>query len=113
MECQTWIGSAFSSGWAAATYWSGLRERQLDALSTAGISESQTYVDKKSGATAERAAHARSVDEAAGRHIGRLVAHPADKIEYARLLKGQASSFGKISTKTGIPKTCLHRYLQE
>lgn len=35
--------------------------------------------------TAERAAHARAVAEAAGRRIGRPVAHPADKIEYARL----------------------------
>jgi DNA invertase Pin-like site-specific DNA recombinase len=62
--------------------------------------------------TAERAAHARAVAEAAGRRIGRPVAHPADKIEYARLLKGQGASYGEISTKTGIPKTSLHRYLQ-
>ncbi|GAA3084640.1 hypothetical protein GCM10020000_83790 [Streptomyces olivoverticillatus] len=63
--------------------------------------------------TAERAAHARTVAEAAGRRIGRPVAHPADKIEYARLLKAQGTSYGEISTKTGIPKTSLHRYLQE
>ncbi|MDJ0462655.1 recombinase family protein [Streptomyces sp. H27-C3] len=62
--------------------------------------------------TTERAAHARAVAEAAGRHIGRPVAHPADKIEYARLLKDQGASYGEISTKTGIPKTSLHRYLQ-
>jgi DNA invertase Pin-like site-specific DNA recombinase len=62
--------------------------------------------------TAERAAHARAVAEAAGRCIGRPVAHPADKIEYARLLKGQGASYGEISTKTGIPKTSLYRYLQ-
>jgi DNA invertase Pin-like site-specific DNA recombinase len=62
--------------------------------------------------TAERAAHARAVAEAAGRRIGRPVAHPADKIEYARLLKGQGASYGEISTKTGIPKTSLHRCLQ-
>ncbi|MFD4950580.1 helix-turn-helix domain-containing protein [Streptomyces sp. NPDC058451] len=61
--------------------------------------------------TAERAAHARAVAEAAGRRIGRPVAHPADKIEYARLLKQQGSSLGEIATKTGIPKTSLHRYL--
>lgn len=61
--------------------------------------------------TAERAAHARAVAEAAGRHIGRPVAHPADKVEYARLLKQQGSSLGEIATKTGIPKTSLHRYL--
>ncbi|MER6614360.1 recombinase family protein [Streptomyces xantholiticus] len=63
--------------------------------------------------TAERAAHARAVAEAAGRRIGRPVAHPADKIEYARLLKGQGASYGEISAKTGIPKTSLHRYLAE
>jgi DNA invertase Pin-like site-specific DNA recombinase len=62
--------------------------------------------------TAERAAHARSVAEAAGRHVGRPVAHPEDKIEYARRLKAQGESLGKISAKTGIPKTSLHRYLE-
>ncbi|MEY9904869.1 DNA invertase Pin-like site-specific DNA recombinase [Catenulispora sp. MAP12-49] len=62
--------------------------------------------------TAERAAHARSVAEAAGRHIGRPAAHPEDKIEYARLLKAQGESLGKIAAKTGIPKTSLHRYLE-
>jgi DNA invertase Pin-like site-specific DNA recombinase len=62
--------------------------------------------------TAERAAHARAVAEAAGRRIGRPVAHPADKIEYARLLQGQGASYGEISAKTGIPKTSLHRYLK-
>jgi DNA invertase Pin-like site-specific DNA recombinase len=61
--------------------------------------------------TAERAAHARAVAEAAGRRIGRPVAHPADKIEYARLLKQQGTSLGQIAAKTGIPKTSLHRYL--
>jgi DNA invertase Pin-like site-specific DNA recombinase len=61
--------------------------------------------------TTERAAHARAVAEAAGRHVGRPVAHPADKIEYARLLKAGGASLGKIAEKTGIPKTSLHRYL--
>ena len=61
--------------------------------------------------TAERAANARAVAEAKGRHIGRPVAHPADKIEYAQLLKAQGASLGAIATKTGIPKTSLHRYL--
>ncbi|MGA5506025.1 helix-turn-helix domain-containing protein [Streptomyces umbrinus] len=64
-------------------------------------------------APAERAAHARTVAEAASRRIGRPVAHPAEKIEYARLLKAQGTSYGEISAKTGIPKTSLHRYLQE
>ena len=54
--------------------------------------------------TAERAAHARAVTQAAGRHIGRPVAHPEEKIEYARLLKGQGRSLGQIAARTGIPK---------
>ncbi len=60
---------------------------------------------------AERAAHARAVAEAGNRHVGRPIAHPADKIEYARLLKAQGSSLGVIAAKTGIPKTSVHRYL--
>src|SRR6266536_3063567 len=63
--------------------------------------------------TAERAANARAVAEAKGRHVGRPVAHPADRIEYARLLKAQGASLGAIATKTGIPKTSLHRYLTD
>jgi DNA invertase Pin-like site-specific DNA recombinase len=34
--------------------------------------------------TAERAAHARAVAEKAGRHVGRPVGHPSEKIEHAR-----------------------------
>jgi DNA invertase Pin-like site-specific DNA recombinase len=60
---------------------------------------------------AERAAHARAVAQATGRHIGRPVAHPTDKIEYARLLRAEGISLSKIAAKTGIPKTSLHRYL--
>jgi hypothetical protein len=61
--------------------------------------------------TAERAADARAVAQAAGRQVGRPVAHPADKIEYARLLQAQGHRLGAIAAKTGIPKTSLHRYL--
>jgi DNA invertase Pin-like site-specific DNA recombinase len=61
--------------------------------------------------TAERAAHARAVAEAAGRQVGRPVAHPPGKIEYARLLREQGISLGQIAAKTSIPKTSLHRYL--
>jgi hypothetical protein len=61
--------------------------------------------------TAERAAHARSVAEANGRQVGRPVAQPTDKIEYARLLHGHGKSYGEVSAKTGIPKSSLHRYL--
>jgi DNA invertase Pin-like site-specific DNA recombinase len=60
---------------------------------------------------AERAAHARTVAEAAGRQVGRPIAHPTDRIEYARLLKAQGHSLGTIAAKTSIPKTSLHRYL--
>ena len=49
--------------------------------------------------------------QAAGRQIGRPLAHPADKIEYARLLKGRGDSLSQIAAKTGIPRTSLHRYL--
>jgi DNA invertase Pin-like site-specific DNA recombinase len=61
--------------------------------------------------TAERAAHARAVAEAKNRRVGRPLAHPLDKIEYARLLKEQGHTLGQIAAKTGIPKTSLHRYL--
>ncbi|MCI2420985.1 recombinase family protein [Saccharopolyspora sp. K220] len=73
-------------------------ERQLAALGEAGIRNERIYVDKKTGATVDRG-------------IGRPVTHPEDEIEYARLLKGQGVSLGQIATKTGIPKTSLHRYL--
>lgn len=63
--------------------------------------------------TAERAANARAVAEAKGRHVGRPVAAPPDKIEYARLLKAQGDSLATIAKKTGIPKTSLHRYLTD
>lgn len=63
--------------------------------------------------TAERAANARAVAEAKGRRVGRPVAHATDKIEYARLLKASGESLGAIVTKTGIPKTSLHRYLAD
>jgi hypothetical protein len=49
---------------------------------------------------------------AAGRRIGRPIAHPEDKIEYARLLKSEGHTLGQIAGKTGIPKTSLHRYLR-
>ncbi|MBV9026667.1 MAG: hypothetical protein JO362_23370 [Streptomycetaceae bacterium] len=34
-------------------------------------------------------------------------------IEYAKLLTQQGSSLGQLATKTGIPKTSLHRYFAE
>ncbi len=61
--------------------------------------------------TAERAAHARAVAEAACRRVGRPVAHPEDKIEYARLLPREHKSLAEIARKTDIPKTSPHRYL--
>jgi DNA invertase Pin-like site-specific DNA recombinase len=61
--------------------------------------------------TAERAAHARAVALSRNRRIGRPLAHPSDKIEYARLLRDQGRTLGQIAVRTGIPKTSLHRYL--
>jgi DNA invertase Pin-like site-specific DNA recombinase len=62
--------------------------------------------------TAERATHARAVAGSKDRHIGRPAAWPDDKIDYTRLLREQGCSLGEIATKTGIPKTSLHRYLR-
>jgi DNA invertase Pin-like site-specific DNA recombinase len=59
----------------------------------------------------ERAAHAREVAHAKGRHVGRPVAAAPETIEYAHLLNAQGLSLGQIAAKTGIPKTSLHRYL--
>ncbi|MEU4408653.1 hypothetical protein AB0F88_29385 [Streptosporangium sp. NPDC023963] len=56
---------------------------------------------------------ARAVAETAGRHIGRPVARPADKIDHARLLKAQGHTLGQVAAKTGIPKISLHRHLAE
>ncbi|AXH89428.1 recombinase family protein [Micromonospora aurantiaca] len=61
--------------------------------------------------TAERAAHARAVAEAQGRRVGRPMAHKPEQIEFARLLKKQGDSLSQISSKTGIPKSSLRRYL--
>lgn len=62
--------------------------------------------------TAERAAHARSVAEAAGRPTGRPVAHSPAAIDYARKLRAEGDSLGTIATKTGIPKATVGRYLR-
>lgn len=77
-------------------------ERQLDALSDAGVSDKKIYGDKKSGVTVDRPGLADLL----------AYARPGDKIEYARLLKSQGASYGEISSKSSIPKTSLHRYLQ-
>ena len=63
--------------------------------------------------TAERAAHARSVAEAAGKPTGRPVAHSPAAIEHARLLRSQGASFGVIAAKTGIPKASVWRYVSD
>jgi len=41
------------------------------------------------------------------------MAHAPERVEFARLLKGQGHSLGQIAAKTGIPKTSLHRYLAD
>lgn len=61
--------------------------------------------------TAERAAHARAVAEAAGRQVGRPKAHSDGTIEFARLLRERGASLGEVAEKTGIPKSSLARYL--
>ncbi|MET8872296.1 hypothetical protein [Nocardia sp. NPDC004604] len=61
--------------------------------------------------TAGRTARARAIAESKGRHIGRPTTWPDDKIDYARLLREQGNRIGEITSKTGIPKTSLHRYL--
>ena len=38
-------------------------------------------------------------------------AHPADKVEFPRLLKDRGRSLDEIAAKTGIPNTSVHRYL--
>jgi DNA invertase Pin-like site-specific DNA recombinase len=68
------------------------------------------FAEMERSFTAERSA--RAVAEAAGRRIGRPIAHPEDKIEYARLLKSEGRTLCQIAGKTGIPKTSLHRYLR-
>ncbi|MEU1729285.1 recombinase family protein [Nonomuraea sp. NPDC005692] len=69
------------------------------------------FAEMERSFTTERAAHARAVAEANHRQIGRPLAHPEDKIEYARPLQARGDSLGVIAGKTGIPKTSLHRYL--
>ncbi len=56
---------------------------------------------------------ARDGDESADRRVGRPLAHPEGKIEYAKLLREQGSSLGQTAAKTCIPKASLHRYLTE
>lgn len=68
---------------------------------------SQPRCGLRAGSRSDR----RRVAESANRRIGRLLAHPADKVEFARLLKGQGRTPGEIAAKAGIPKTSLHRYL--
>jgi DNA invertase Pin-like site-specific DNA recombinase len=58
---------------------------------------------------AERAGHS-AVAEAKNRHPT-PGGPPAEKVEYARLLKARGGSLGQIATKAGIPKISLHRYL--
>lgn len=50
---------------------------------------------------------------AAGRRVGRLIAHPAEEIEYAGQLPRRGPQLGRIATKTAIPKTSLRRYLTD
>src|SRR6266536_3126122 len=113
-------GRGLDLGYARVSTTKQSLERQLDALAAAGIPAERIYTDKKTGATAARAGltealkYARAGDTVVVHtldRIGRPLAHPPDKIEYARLLKGEGHTLGQIAAKTGIPKTSLHRYL--
>lgn len=59
---------------------------------------------------AERAAHARTVAEAASRRVGRPMAHPAEKIEYARLLKTPRR---EPRPDRGQDRRSVHRYVDD
>lgn len=68
------------------------------------------FAEMRRTLTAERAAHARAVAEAEGRHVGRPVAYPPEKTENAPLLRARGDCLGAIADNTGMPKTSLHRY---
>lgn len=59
----------------------------------------------------ERAAHARAVATAKGRHVGRPVTVDPGKIEWAAHLRDQGHTIAEIVEKTGIPRTSLYRHL--
>jgi DNA invertase Pin-like site-specific DNA recombinase len=61
----------------------------------------------------ERVTHARAAAVAKNRRPGSPMARAVEKIEYARLLKTQGHSLGQIITKTGTPRSSLHRYLTD
>ncbi|MDP9988590.1 DNA invertase Pin-like site-specific DNA recombinase [Arthrobacter oryzae] len=60
---------------------------------------------------AERAAHARSVAAAHGRHTGRPSVVDPDKLEHALMLRDKGVPVREIVTKTGLARTTLYRHL--
>jgi DNA invertase Pin-like site-specific DNA recombinase len=61
--------------------------------------------------TVERAAHARAVATAKGRHVGRPSVVDPDKLAYAVHLRDTGHPIADIVTKTGITRTTLYRHL--
>lgn len=61
--------------------------------------------------TVERAAHARAVATAKGRHIGRPRLATDDQLEYAAHLRDTDHTIAEIVAKTGLTHSSLYRYL--
>jgi DNA invertase Pin-like site-specific DNA recombinase len=61
--------------------------------------------------TLERAAHARAVAAAKGRHVGRPSVVDPDRLAYAVHLRDAGHTIAEIVAKTGITRTTLYRHL--
>jgi len=62
--------------------------------------------------TSERAAHARAVATAKGRHVGRPSMVDPDRLAYAVHLRDiEGCTLAEIVTKTGIARTSLYRHM--
>ncbi|MDP9406432.1 MAG: recombinase family protein, partial [Actinomycetota bacterium] len=59
----------------------------------------------------ERAAHARAVAAAKGRHVGRPSVVDSDRLAYATHLRDAGHTIAEIVAKTGITRTTLYRHL--
>jgi hypothetical protein len=79
------------------------RQRGSTRKANSTLSCRTKVVNASGSSECKVSSHARAVAEAAGRQVGRPVAHPAEKIERARLLKATGDSLAVIYRKTGIP----------
>ncbi len=61
--------------------------------------------------TSERAAHARAVAAAHGRHVGRPSLLDPAVLAYAEHLRDAGDSMAQIVAKTGTTRSSLYRYL--